>query len=74
MALGNDVLCNMKSFAQFGVRQGSMVVGVNKFGYGETRGPSGGSISGVGYWGIMPSGAVLEGKLTDRFDTINYYS
>lgn len=73
MPYGNDVGANLRDFETYKVRQGSCIVGVNKFGYGEYRGPDSASPSGIGYLGIIPSGAVIEGKLTSRFDNPLYY-
>lgn len=72
MPYGNDVAGTLRSFNIYKVHQGTAVVSANKFGYGEYIGP-GVAISGMGYLGIMPSGAVIEGRLTDRIDNINYY-
>jgi hypothetical protein len=73
MPNGNDVAANMRDFATYGVRQGTVMVSANKFGYVEYLGPDRASPSGIGYYGVIPSGNVIEGKLTDRFDNITYY-
>lgn len=72
MVRGIDVSKRLIEFRS--VHQGSIICGANKFGIADIMTPDNTGRSGVGFLGIDPSGAVIEDKLTTRFDNPTYYS